>query len=193
MFKYSLIMAAGRGSRMIPLTNDIPKAMAPYANTTLIGSGISYLNKKIPNIYVTVGYKGAILAKHVISQGISGLFDTSGHDNCWWIFNTLMSNLDEPVLVLTCDNIVLLDIQEVYNNYVYHGSPPCMLVPAKPLPGVEGDYIKSDIATNKVKSFLLIVVILAERDTSVAATFDPSFETVDGVPGPKLLTALTLK
>ena len=33
-----LIMAAGRGNRMKPLSDIIPKAMAPYKGTTLIGN-----------------------------------------------------------------------------------------------------------------------------------------------------------
>jgi NDP-sugar pyrophosphorylase family protein len=36
--KYALIMAAGRGTRMLPLTSSIPKAMAPLNGTTLIAN-----------------------------------------------------------------------------------------------------------------------------------------------------------
>lgn len=139
--KYALIMAAGRGTRMLPLTNTIPKAMAPSNGSTLIANGLKYLKKHIPYIYATVGYKGPILAQHLIEEGISGMFNTTGYDNAWWIFNTLMREINEPIFVLTCDNVIELDFEILTEEYFNTGAPPCMLVPVKPVPGLEGDYI----------------------------------------------------
>ena len=139
-----IIMAAGRGARMMPLTDKIPKAMAPYAGTTLIANGIDKIREQIANIYVTVGYKGSLLAKHVIEKGVSGVFNTEGQDNSWWIFNTLLKHLDEPLLVLTCDNVVDLDINLIYNEYRNFNNPACMVVPVKPISGLSGDFIFHD-------------------------------------------------
>jgi NDP-sugar pyrophosphorylase family protein len=141
---HTLIMAAGRGSRMVPLTNDIPKAMAKYRNTTLIANSIDHLKKNSQHIYITVGYKGADLAKHVIENDVSGILNTEGKGNAWWIFNTLIKHLDEPVLVLTCDNIIDLDMDRIYEDYVSMNKPACMVVPVKPVDGLEGDYIFHD-------------------------------------------------
>ena len=44
---HAIILAAGRGIRMQPLTNSIPKAMAPINGSTLIAKGI----KKLTNIF----------------------------------------------------------------------------------------------------------------------------------------------
>ena len=55
--RHAIIMAAGRGMRMAPLTDAIPKPMAPYNGTTLIARGISRLAERIKYIHVTVGYK----------------------------------------------------------------------------------------------------------------------------------------
>ena len=57
MIRHAIIMAAGRGMRMAPLTDAIPKPMAPYDGTTLIARGISRLAERLENIHVTVGYK----------------------------------------------------------------------------------------------------------------------------------------
>ena len=138
---HTLIMAAGRGSRMMPLTNDIPKAMARLGDTTLIANSIEKLKRSSINIHITVGYKGADLAKHVIEHDVASIFNTEGQGNTWWIFNTLMKNLDEPVLVLTCDNIIELDFDLIYKDYVSLNSPPCIVVPVKPVEGLEGDFI----------------------------------------------------
>jgi NDP-sugar pyrophosphorylase family protein len=142
--RYAIVMAAGRGMRMMPLTEDLPKAMAPYNGSTLIANGIEKIKTHIPNIYITVGYKGSMLAKHVIEHNVSGILNTEGQDNSWWIFNTLCRYIDEPVLVLTCDNVVELDYQELLINYMASGSPSCMVVPVKPIAGLSGDYIFRD-------------------------------------------------
>jgi len=139
--RYALIMAAGRGERMLPLTDIVPKAMAPVNGSTLIARGLKYLHEKIDYIYVTVGYKGSMLASHVIENNVTGVFNTTGQDNAWWLFNTLMRELDEPVIVLTCDNVIELDFDLLTKEYFSKGCPPCMVVPVRPIPGLEGDYI----------------------------------------------------
>jgi NDP-sugar pyrophosphorylase family protein len=141
MVNYALIMAGGRGVRLMPITDSMPKAMVPYNGSTLIAVGIDKIRKYIPNIYITVGYKGAMLAAHVIEHNVTGIFNTEGHDNAWWIFNTLMKNLDEPIFVLTCDNVTDLDFETLSNEYYSFNSPACMVVPVKPVEGLEGDYI----------------------------------------------------
>jgi NDP-sugar pyrophosphorylase family protein len=141
MLRHAIIMAAGRGMRMMPLTAHIPKPMASFKDSTLIADAIGRIHSKIDNIYITVGYKGADLAKHVIEHGVSSIFNTEGKGNSWWVFNTLMKNLDEPVLVLTCDNVVELDLELIYKDYVSLKSPHCMVVPVKPVEGLDGDFI----------------------------------------------------
>src|SRR5690349_15761886 len=94
---HALIMAAGRGQRMMPLTQDMPKAMAPYRGTTLIAQGIDQIRKHIEHVHITVGYKGALLAEHVIHKGAASVLNTEGHPNSWWIHNTLLKHLDEPM------------------------------------------------------------------------------------------------
>jgi NDP-sugar pyrophosphorylase family protein len=141
VIRHAIIMAAGRGMRMAPLTDAIPKPMAPYDGTTLIARGISRLATRVEHIHVTVGYKKAMLAQHVIEHGASSVLNTEGKSNCWWLYNTLLSRLDEPMVVLTCDNVVELDLELLEKNYSSLNSPACMLVPVRPVPGLEGDYV----------------------------------------------------
>lgn len=139
--RHALIMAAGRGQRMMPLTNEIPKAMASHEGSTLIANGIERLRGSVDYIHITVGYKGAMLAKHVIEHQVASIFNTDGYGNAWWLFNTLMKFLDEPVLVLTCDNIVDLDSDLLIHDYRQKNSPACMVVPVGPVLGLDGDFI----------------------------------------------------
>jgi NDP-sugar pyrophosphorylase family protein len=139
--RYALIMAAGRGQRMMPLTAGLPKAMAPFNGSTLIARGIEQIPKHIDFVHVTVGYKGAMLAQHVIEHGAASVFNTEGKPNSWWIHNTLLRFVDEPVVVLTCDNVIELDFGLLSDDYFNYGAPACMLVPVVPVAGLEGDYI----------------------------------------------------
>ena len=128
---HALILAAGRGMRMKPLTNKIPKAMAILSGSTLISQRIYDLKKNIENVHITVGYKGALLAKHVIEKDVSSVFNTEGKGNAWWIYNTPLKNLNEPLVVLTCDNIYDFDLNKYYKDYRLFNNPACMIIPAK--------------------------------------------------------------
>lgn len=147
--RHALIMAAGRGVRMMPLTAIIPKPMAPYLDSTLIANGIREIRKHVEVIHITVGYKGPKLAEHVIDLGVDCVYNTSGKGNSWWIYNTLLKYLNEPLFVLTCDNVVELDFEQLEREYVRHSEPACMLIPVAPVPGLEGDYIfqSNDVVT----------------------------------------------
>ncbi len=142
--KNAVILAAGRGQRMMPLTKDVPKPMAPYNGSTLIAEGITKIIARIENVHVTVGYKKAMLAEHVIRHGATSVFNTEGQTNSWWIYNTPLKHLDEPVCVLTCDNVVEIDFYLLAEDYLQLGEPACMIVPVLPVPGLEGDYIFHD-------------------------------------------------
>lgn len=126
---------------MMPLTTHMPKAMAPYNGSTLICQGINQVRKHIKHLHITVGYQGAMLAEHVIKNGVSSVFNTEGRGNAWWVYNTVLKLLDEPMFVLTCDNVMELDFDLLQTDYYSYGEPACMLVPVKPMVGLEGDYI----------------------------------------------------
>lgn len=125
----------------MPLTTKVAKAMIEVNGLPLISHSLKQLKKVIPYVSITVGYRGAELAKHVIEQGVATVFNTSGRGNAWWIFNTFMKYINEPVLVLTCDNIVKLEVNSILSEYRHLDLPPCMVVPVSPVEGIEGDYI----------------------------------------------------
>jgi len=143
--QHALIMAAGRGNRMRPLSNVLPKAMIPYREGTLISNTLESLKKYAKFIHVTVGYKGSMLSSYLMRFGfVDTIIYTEGHSNSWWIHNSLMRYVNEPVLVLTCDNITELDIEFINREYSRAGFPACMIIPVHPIAKVEGDYIEDN-------------------------------------------------
>ena len=128
---------------MRPLTDTLPKPMLAYNGDTLIGNSLQMLHNVVPHIHVTVGYKKAMLTEYLMTRGgVDTVINTEGHGNAWWLQNTLMRFVDEPVLVLTTDNITELDIQFLMSEYERVEYPPCMLVPVLPIKGVDGDFVE---------------------------------------------------
>ena len=154
---HAFIMAAGRGTRLRPLTKKIPKGLIKFKQTSLIANGIKKLKKYIDFIHISVGYRGPILAKHLIEEKVSSIINTDKKGNSWWIFNSIFKSFDSPIYVLTCDNVTNIDFKKIEKDYFKKGQPICMIIPTKPIKGLAGDYIfrKKNIIqrlSRKVKS-----------------------------------------
>ena len=147
---HAFIMAAGRGARLMPLTKKIPKGLVKFRQTSLIARGIRRLKKYIKFIHISVGYKGPILAKHLIEEKVSSIINTDTKGNSWWIFNSIFKSFDSPIYVLTCDNVTNIDFKKIEKDYYKKGQPLCMLIPTKPVQGLKGDYIfrKKNLISN---------------------------------------------
>jgi NDP-sugar pyrophosphorylase family protein len=138
---HAFIMAAGRGTRLMPLTKRIPKGLVKYKQSSLIANGIKRLKKYINFVHISVGYKGPILAKHLIEQKVSSIINTDKKGNSWWIFNSLFKHFDKPIYVLTCDNVTNIDFKKIEKDYYKKKQPLCMIIPTIPVVGLSGDYI----------------------------------------------------
>ena len=71
------------------------------------------------------------------------MFNTNKKGNAWWIYNTLLKNINEPVLVLTCDNVIDLDISYLKKQIKLYKKAACILVAVKPDLRFVGDYLFS--------------------------------------------------
>lgn len=62
----AVILAAGLGSRLRPITNEVPKCMVPVNGIRIIDKQIdNLLRNGVTEIYVVDGYKAEILADHL--------------------------------------------------------------------------------------------------------------------------------
>ena len=141
MIEHVVIMAAGKGTRMLPITNYIPKAMVLHKNKTLIEKSINFFKSKNLKVHVTVGHKSEILAPHLLCNNVNSIINTNGKDNSWWIYNSLIKNIDSPILVTTCDSIIDIDLDVLFEDYMRLNSPSCLIIPTKATESIEGDFI----------------------------------------------------
>lgn len=62
----AVILAAGLGTRLRPITNEVPKCMVPVNGTRIIDKQIhNLLVNGVKDIYVVAGYKADVLVTHL--------------------------------------------------------------------------------------------------------------------------------
>ena len=150
MIKSAIILAAGKGRRMLPLTKKIPKALVKIKNKTLIERKINSLRKiKINNIHVTVGHKSFLLSKYLYKKQINSIINTKGKNNTWWIFNTLLGYINEDILLSTCDSIIDLNKKFLDREIKKNSKNICTLLLVEANKNFRGDYIL--IRNNRIK------------------------------------------
>ena len=151
MFNNAIILSGGEGTRMKPLTNYIPKALVEVNGKPLI-NGIIFLLEKynINEIYLTYNYLSEILFKN-LKHKVKGFINTTNNDNSYFLFNSFVKLINEPIIVIPCDLIVEINFDKLYQDYMELGQPAIMLIPTNPKNGIDGDYIFFD-GDNIIKS-----------------------------------------
>ena len=62
----AVILAAGLGSRLRPITNEVPKCMVPVNGIRIIDKQLdNLLSNGVDDIYVVDGYKAEVLSRHL--------------------------------------------------------------------------------------------------------------------------------
>lgn len=146
-FDDGVVLAAGRGERMQPLTSTTPKALASTGTVTLLDEQLRRIRAHVGRIHVTVGYLGEQVAAHALGSGAASVVEVEERGNSWWLHGSLLASLDQPVLVLTCDNFFDIDLAAVRAEYDSLGRPACMVVPTVPEPETPGDFIVAEGST----------------------------------------------
>ncbi len=115
MIKQGIILAAGLGQRMRPLTNDIPKPLVPVCGKPIIDYAIEMLRAHgVEKIVINTHYKADVLEAHLKPSGIiisrePELLDTGGG------IKQALTYLDasQPVFVLSGDSILVDGLTEL--------------------------------------------------------------------------------
>jgi dTDP-glucose pyrophosphorylase len=117
-----VIMAGGKGTRMRPITNVIPKPLIPLGNRTIIEEIIGRFHKfGCDNYHVSVNYK-ADLIKHYLDNHLEDDVDVKyfKEDKPLGTAGSLFmlkNNLKGSFFVINCDILIDDDYSEIYK---YH-------------------------------------------------------------------------
>ncbi len=118
----AMILAAGLGTRLRPLTDTMPKAMVPYQGTPMIESLLYRLRDAgFGRIVINLHHFGNMLREFVLSLDLAGveilfsdesqlLLDTGGAIK----HATELFDSKEPILIHNVDIISNIDLEEFY-------------------------------------------------------------------------------
>ncbi len=122
----AMILAAGKGTRMSPLTDTMPKALVPVQGVTLLEHTIRYLKYfGITEIVVNIHHHAAQIIDFIkknksfgirieFSDETSELLDTGGGlYKARWFFDT-----NEPFILTSSDVITDLDLNDLINSHM---------------------------------------------------------------------------
>ena len=124
----AMILAAGRGTRLSPLTDEIPKPMVPIAGKPMIGHIFELLQgASIGEVHVNVyhladtilGYYGREIRMNGMQVNVSRedrLMGTAGG------VRRLSDHFDETFIVIMGDALTDVDLREVVASHKEHGA-----------------------------------------------------------------------
>ena len=111
-----VIMAGGKGTRMEPFTNVLPKPLIPIGDKTMLEYIIDeYRHYEIENFFLTINYKGNLIKAYLNGESRdysityleeSDFFGTAGSLK-------LLEDVPETFIVSNCDIIVKADFNDV--------------------------------------------------------------------------------
>jgi dTDP-glucose pyrophosphorylase len=123
-----VIMAGGKGTRMEPFTNVLPKPLLPIGDKTILECIIDEFRKfSVSQYYVTLNYKGAMIEAYFNGNEKPYRIDFMKESDYWGTAGSLAllkGIVHGDIIVSNCDNIVKADYFEVlafhrkYNSYV---------------------------------------------------------------------------
>jgi len=140
----SVIMAAGYGRRMLPLTESMPKPLLPNLSNSLLLYQINFLRKYTSNVCVTIGYQKEKMLEALSLYGINDFIYSKDKGNAFWLNKLEKNKFSSPIVVITSDNLMDIDLNLLIQEY-FSKDEMSLIVPTE---SKEGTHDKIEINNN---------------------------------------------
>lgn len=160
----ALILAAGLGSRLRPLTNEVPKAMVKFKGVELIKHQILTLqNQNITDITVVVGYKSDVLVDFIqenfsseIKITKNDLYDSS--NSAYSFMGAHKKNVNSDYIHINCDilfspSLLSSLVKDKRKNILCVRSDLTLTDSMENIIGVEGRIVNMALRRSKLAKF----------------------------------------
>jgi len=118
----AVVMAGGKGSRLRPMTETIPKPMVEVAGRPILERIVLHLvGHGIQNIYLAVNYKAKMIEDHFGDGGQFGCFISYLHEaeprGTGGALASLPARPKHPIVVLNGDQVMRVDISGMLDHH----------------------------------------------------------------------------
>ena len=119
----ALLLAAGHGKRLRPITDQMPKCLVPILNKPLLGFWLDLLEKseKIENIFINTHYLANqvedFIKKYKSKKKINLVYEPVLLGTAGTLKNISKTLNQESLFVAHADNLSLFDIEEFINVF----------------------------------------------------------------------------
>lgn len=126
--RQAIILAGGRGTRLRPLTDTIPKPMLPFHGKPFLGYVVEMLRDQgFERVLLLLGYLAESIVEHFgdgSSYGVEIEYEiTDADDLTSYRVARAADRLDELFLLLYCDNYWPMRFEDMWTSFVRSGAP----------------------------------------------------------------------
>ena len=133
--KTIVIMAGGRGTRLEPFTNILPKPLVPINEKPVIEHIIEkFVENKVYDFFITSNYKSKILKAYL--QEMKPKFKLTFIDEPKPLgtaggLSLLDGKLKKPFIVTNCDTVININFDDLMHFHISNGNEATLLVSSK--------------------------------------------------------------
>lgn len=122
----AVLMAGGRGERLRPLTDDLPKPLLPVAGKPIIDYNVEELEAcGIKKIYITVNYLADLIREHFLKRKGRAEVECVAEPKRLGTFGSLAyveGIKTEDIIVMNSDLLSVIDFEAMYLHHKRNGA-----------------------------------------------------------------------
>lgn len=118
-----IVMAGGKGTRLLPLTNVIPKPLIPINKKTMVENILdNFVKYGMNDFFISINYKSYLLKSFFKELGtkykVSFLEEKKPLGTAGSLYLARKKKVFKNYFITNCDTILKTDLSKVYNNHL---------------------------------------------------------------------------